>query len=216
MNKKYYSPAGGIFFIFTLFGIFNLFIFYYAGLKSKSKKYIFIGHLYLILAIISILTTRHLIILTSFVSFFKIIGYFFGIIFAAVTFKAFYERLRLLDMIPPATFTEEKKNIYSMDNKALADFVRKYGYYSPESDNSRHTNNNPPHSSSAQEKEIPRNKSNNSGQKNNNINNLNSDVSYVTKETTTKTIIKNGVEHVIENTVVYKSETNTTSKKKKK
>ena len=118
-------------------------------------------------------------------------------------------------MIPPATFTEEKKNIYSMDNKALADFIRKYGYYSPESDNSRYTNNNSPHPSSSQEKEIPGDKSNNSGQKNNSINNLNSDVSYVTKETTTKTIIKNGVEHVIENTVVYKSETNTTSKKKK-
>ena len=35
--------------ILTAFGVFNAVLFYYAGIKSKSGKYIKVGHFYLFL-----------------------------------------------------------------------------------------------------------------------------------------------------------------------
>ena len=127
MKKKYFSIISGAWCLVTLFGFANFLAFYYAGYKSKSKKYIFIGHIYLVLKLAS--AVIKLSFFSSLISFLSIAGYFFGIIFAFATIKAFYKRLKLLDLLDPLILNSKIKMIYTLDNQALDEFVKENEHF---------------------------------------------------------------------------------------
>ena len=127
MKKKHFSIISGAWCLVTLFGFANFLAFYYAGYKSKSKKYIFIGHIYLVLKLAS--AVIKLRFFSSLISFLSIAGYFFGIIFAFATIKAFYKRLKLLDLLDPLILNSKIKMIYTLDNQALDEFVKENEHF---------------------------------------------------------------------------------------
>ena len=127
MKKKHFSIISGAWCLVTLFGFANFLAFYYAGYKSKSKKYIFIGHIYLVLKLAS--AVIKLRFFSSLISFLSIAGYFFGIIFAFATIKAFYKRLKLLDLLDPFILNSKIKMIYTLDNQALDEFVKENEHF---------------------------------------------------------------------------------------
>ena len=127
MKKKHFSIISGAWCLVTLFGFANFLAFYYAGYKSKSKKYIFIGHIYLALKLAS--AVIKLRFFSSLISFLSITGYFFGIIFAFATIKAFYKRLKLLDLLDPLILNSKIKMIYTLDNQALDEFVKENEHF---------------------------------------------------------------------------------------
>ncbi len=53
MNSENKKPVYDLWVILTAFGAFNALLFYYAGIKSKSGKYIKVGHFYLFLLFLS-------------------------------------------------------------------------------------------------------------------------------------------------------------------
>ena len=127
MKKKHFSIISGAWCLVTLFGFANFLAFYYAGYKSKSRKYIFIGHMYLVLKLAPAIIKTDFF--SSLISFLSIVGYFFGIVFAFVTIKAFYKRLKLLDLIDPLILNSKIKLIYTLDNQALEKFVNENEYF---------------------------------------------------------------------------------------
>ena len=122
MEKRHFSITSGAWCLVTLFGFADFLAFYYAGYKSKSRKYIFIGHIYLLLKLAPAVIKIQFFSLP--LSFLSTAGYYFGIIFAFVTIKAFYKRLKLLDLIDPLILNSKIKMIYTLDNQALEEFVK--------------------------------------------------------------------------------------------
>ena len=121
MEKKHFSIASGAWCLVTFLSSANFLAFYYAGYKSKSRKYILIGHIYLLLKLAPAIIKIHFF--SPLISFLSTAGYFFGIIFAFVTIKAFYKRLKLLDLIDPFIFKSKIKTIYTLDNQRLEKFI---------------------------------------------------------------------------------------------
>mgnify|MGYP003591858665 CR=1 FL=1 len=155
MRKKNFSALSGAWCLVTLFGFANFLASYYAGFKSKSKKYILIGHICLVLKLARVIANMNIKFLSPLLFFLSTAGYFFGIIFAFVTIKAFYKRLSPLDLIDPFILNSEKTRIYSMDNQALERFVEENDYFSEQEkqiSNNTDRNNNYRHPGTQEEK----------------------------------------------------------------
>ena len=147
MNKKHFSIVNGAWCLVTLFGFANFLAFYYAGYKSKSRKYIFIGHMYLVLKLAPAIIKTDFF--SSLISFLSTAGYFFGIVFAFVTIKAFYKRLKLLDLIDPFIFKSKIKTIYTLDNQTLEKFVNENEYFFEQKESFSNSANKKPKRSSS-------------------------------------------------------------------
>jgi DNA uptake protein ComE-like DNA-binding protein len=116
-NKKTFN----LWVVLTLCGIFNFILFYYAGIKSKSGKYIKIGHFYLLLALLSLILDLNILFIKNTISWMCFIGYIFGLVFSFKTSAAYTQRLTLLKKLDSDTL--KNKKIYSMDNQTLAELA---------------------------------------------------------------------------------------------
>ena len=63
--------------ILTAFGVFNAVLFYYAGIKSKSGKYIKVGHFYLFLIFLTFFVNSSIPFITNILSYLYLGGYIF-------------------------------------------------------------------------------------------------------------------------------------------
>ena len=108
--------------ILTAFGVFNAVLFYYAGIKSKSGKYIKVGHFYLFLIFLSFFINLNVPFIKNIISYLYLGGYIFGLVFALKTLPAYRKRLALLKHIDYISL--ENKNIYSMDNQTLENLIK--------------------------------------------------------------------------------------------
>ncbi len=122
MNSENKKSVSNLWVFLTAFGIFNVIIFYHAGIKSKSGKYIKVGHFYLLLIFLSIFINLNISFITNIVLFLYLAGYVFGLLFAVKTFPSYKKRLTMLNQMD-ANYLNNKK-IYLMNNQNLEDFIK--------------------------------------------------------------------------------------------
>ena len=119
MKPENKNPVYKSWAVLTVFGIFNAALFYYAGIKSKSKKYIKVGHFYLFLAFLSLFINMNIPFITNAILCLYSAGYIFGIFFAIGTVPEYRKRLAMLKLLDHDTLNSKK--IYSVNNQNLAD-----------------------------------------------------------------------------------------------
>ena len=122
MNSENKKPVYDLWVILTAFGAFNAVLFYYAGIKSKSGKYIKVGHFYLFLIFLSFFINLNVPFIKNIISYLYLGGYIFGLVFALKTLPAYRRRLALLKHIDYISL--ENKNIYSIDNQTLENLIK--------------------------------------------------------------------------------------------
>ena len=122
MNSVNKKPVYNLWAIFTVFGIFNAVLFYYAGIKSKSGKYIKAGHFYSFLIFLSFFINLNIPFIKNIISYLYLGGYIFGLVFALKTLPAYRKRLAILKQIDYTSL--ENKNIYSADNQSLENLIK--------------------------------------------------------------------------------------------
>ena len=108
--------------ILTAFGIFNAVLFYYAGIKSKSGKYIKVGHFYLFLIFLTFFVNSSIPFITNILSYLYLGGYIFGLVFALKTLPAYRKRLAMLEYADSSTLNSKK--IYLLDNQSLENLIK--------------------------------------------------------------------------------------------
>ena len=122
MNSENKNPVYDLWVILTAFGIFNTLLFYYAGIKSKSGKYIKVGHFYVFLFFLSFFINSRISFITNIISFLCLGGYIFGLIFALKTLPAYRKRLTMLKYADNDLLNNKK--IYLMDNQSLENLIK--------------------------------------------------------------------------------------------
>ena len=122
MNSENKKSVSNLWVFLTAFGIFNVIIFYHAGIKSKSGKYIKVGHFYLLLIFLSIFINLNISFITNTVLFLYLAGYVFGLLFAVKTFPSYKKRLTMLNQMDANSLNNKK--IYLMNNQNLEDFIK--------------------------------------------------------------------------------------------
>ena len=122
MNSENKNPVYDLWVILTAFGIFNTLLFYYAGIKSKSGKYIKVGHFYLLLFFLSFFINSKIPFITNIISCLYLGGYVFGLVFALKTLPAYRKRLAMLKYADNNTLNSKK--IYLLDNQSLENLIK--------------------------------------------------------------------------------------------
>ncbi|MCP1225550.1 helix-hairpin-helix domain-containing protein [Sebaldella sp. S0638] len=113
--------------LLTFLGIFNWILFYYAGLDSKDKRYIYVGHFYLIISTSFILSVSfNWYILSLILAFFALFGYPFGILYSFITLSSYRKRLVLLGKLTPSDLLNH--NIGNLNNIELEHLVNTKSY----------------------------------------------------------------------------------------
>ena len=118
-NKK---TSYSLWAVFTAFGIFNSVLFYYAGIKSKSSKYIKTGHFYLLLIFFLIFINLNIPFIKNIILFIYLGSYIFGLVFGIKTMPAYQKRLEILKLLNPDDF--HSKKIYSLNNQELYELIK--------------------------------------------------------------------------------------------
>ena len=122
MNSENKNPVYDLWVILTAFGIFNTLLFYYAGIKSKSGKYIKVGHFYVFLYFLSFFINSRISFITNIISCLYLGGYVFGLVFALKTLPAYRKRLAMLKYADNNTLNSKK--IYLLDNQSLENLIK--------------------------------------------------------------------------------------------
>ena len=122
MNPENKKPVYGLWVIFTVFGFFNVILYYYAGIKSKSGKYIKIGHFYLLLIFLSSFMSSNNLFIRNIVFYLYLGGYIFGLIFAVKNLPAYRKRITMLKQLDHVSLSNKK--IYPMNNQSLENFIQ--------------------------------------------------------------------------------------------